>query len=293
MPISRRQFLTLLEDGVIRITPYSQDHLKDNHYVIHNDGFISFFDEAYGRNNVIDSSKPPKLTEIPIPKYGYTLEPNRLYRIKSKESIVSDDWSCSATPAQGLSDYGLLINVDSDVAYKCSGIISATLTSIHPLIIYPGQNFADLYVQENEPGIGYVPIGGIIGWSGGSPPYGYRVCDGTHGTPDLRNRFIMGGSSCGATGGSNTMRLDVEHLPMHAHSYDGVVPIYGDISVGGSDAPSELTKLSAQQVVVDIQKNLDSTGSQAFDIENKQVSLAKEIDKRPAYVTMIFIMRYK
>lgn len=285
MPISRRQFLTLLEDGVIRITPYSQEHLKDNHYVLHNDGFLSFYDEAFGRNNVIDSSKPPKLTKIEIPKYGYTLEPNRLYRIQSRESVVSDDWSCSATPAQGLSEYGLLINVDSDVAYKCSGIISATLTSIHPLIIYPGQNFADLYVQENEPGIGYVPIGGIIGWSGGSPPYGYRICDGTHGTPDLRNRFIVGGDQYGVTGGSNRIRLGVENLPSHMHQIDGHDVVY--------IKPDALSDTTEGTPVFTTSRNIEYTGESAIDKATGKTSVAAEIDNRPAFTSMIFIMRYK
>ena len=39
-----------------------------------------------------------------------------------------------------------------------------------------------------------VPIGGIIMWSGsvGSVPSGYKLCDGNDGTPDLRDRFIVG-----------------------------------------------------------------------------------------------------
>ena len=52
-----------------------------------------------------------------------------------------------------------------------------------------------------------VPAGGIIMWSGstGSVPSGWAICDGNNGTPDLRNRFVIGaGSSYGvnATGGS-------------------------------------------------------------------------------------------
>lgn len=38
-----------------------------------------------------------------------------------------------------------------------------------------------------------VPRGGIILWSGSiaSIPTGWQLCDGTNGTPDLRNRFIV------------------------------------------------------------------------------------------------------
>merc|ERR1711997_338506 len=52
-----------------------------------------------------------------------------------------------------------------------------------------------------------VPSGGIIMWSGSASaiPTGWSLCDGTNGTPDLRNRFVVGGGSSygyGSTGGA-------------------------------------------------------------------------------------------
>jgi microcystin-dependent protein len=52
-----------------------------------------------------------------------------------------------------------------------------------------------------------IPTGCIILWSGasGSIPSGYYLCDGNNGTPDLRNRFIVGAGdaySVNQTGGS-------------------------------------------------------------------------------------------
>lgn len=40
---------------------------------------------------------------------------------------------------------------------------------------------------------GNVPVGGIVMWSGtiATIPAGWHLCDGTNGTPDLRNRFIV------------------------------------------------------------------------------------------------------
>ncbi len=51
------------------------------------------------------------------------------------------------------------------------------------------------------------PAGGIILWSGsiGSIPAGWVLCNGNNGTPDLRNRFVVGAGSTysvDATGGS-------------------------------------------------------------------------------------------
>ena len=42
--------------------------------------------------------------------------------------------------------------------------------------------------------ISFFPAGGIIMWSGAisSIPSGWQLCNGTNGTPDLRNKFIVG-----------------------------------------------------------------------------------------------------
>lgn len=54
---------------------------------------------------------------------------------------------------------------------------------------------------------GGIPSGGIIMWSGdiSKIPAGWKLCDGSNGTPDLRDRFVVGAGtsySTGATGGS-------------------------------------------------------------------------------------------
>lgn len=67
-----------------------------------------------------------------------------------------------------------------------------------------------------------VPSGCILVWSGavGSIPSGFVICDGTNGTPDLRDRFVIGAGlsySVGQTGGSADTVLIA-----HTHTYTGV-----------------------------------------------------------------------
>lgn len=65
------------------------------------------------------------------------------------------------------------------------------------------------------------PQGSICMWSGVTVPAGWYLCDGTNGTPDLRNRFIVGsgnGYNIGATGGSNTVTLQTTDIPIHSHT---------------------------------------------------------------------------
>jgi len=71
------------------------------------------------------------------------------------------------------------------------------------------QTLDNLYpILQNAPASApAIPSGGIILWSGstGSVPSGWYLCDGTNGTPDLRNSFIVGAGNTyavGATGGT-------------------------------------------------------------------------------------------
>jgi len=75
---------------------------------------------------------------------------------------------------------------------------------------------------------GTIPIGGIIMWSGSivSIPTGWALCNGSNGTPNLQDRFIVGagsGYAVAATGGSADATL-VSHThsindPGHFHTY--------------------------------------------------------------------------
>jgi microcystin-dependent protein len=71
-----------------------------------------------------------------------------------------------------------------------------------------------------------LPVGLITMWSGSiaSIPAGWALCNGTLGTPDLRDRFVVGAGSTyavGATGGANTVTLDSSQIPSHTHTGSG------------------------------------------------------------------------
>ena len=68
-----------------------------------------------------------------------------------------------------------------------------------------------------------IPAGCILLWSGSiaSIPSGWLLCNGSNGTPDLRDRFVVGAGSTyavGATGGATTVTLETTNLPSHTHS---------------------------------------------------------------------------
>jgi len=63
------------------------------------------------------------------------------------------------------------------------------------------------------------------------------VPSGTSGTPDLRDRFIVGAGSTyavAATGGANTVTLDATQIPSHTHTFSGSTSAAGSHSHSGS-----------------------------------------------------------
>ena len=109
-----------------------------------------------------------------------------------------------------------------------------------------------------------VPSGGIIMWSGSiaTIPTGWYLCNGSNGTPDLRNRFIVGASVDNAgvsnttitgantkSGGSKDATL-VSHThtstvtdPGHAHNFVANYPnIYDGASNGNNNVGTAQTR---------------------------------------------------
>lgn len=81
-------------------------------------------------------------------------------------------------------------------------------------------------VSQNESSI---PKGTILPWYGKSSdiPEGFALCDGTKGTPDLRNRFLVGAGAgsyyaLGDTGGEDQVRLTNQQIGNHYHYWSGM-----------------------------------------------------------------------
>lgn len=67
-----------------------------------------------------------------------------------------------------------------------------------------------------------VPQGSIIPWYGDKAniPDGFALCDGTNGTPDLRNRFLVGAGDTyklSDIGGENEVTLEAPQVGSHYH----------------------------------------------------------------------------
>ena len=99
--------------------------------------------------------------------------------------------------------------------------IGTNITDIGTNVTNIGTNGTDIDVIEE----GSLPVGAITMYSGNGTNLGtkWKICDGTNGTPDLRDKFVRGSTivNIGNTGGSDDAVV-VSHLhgqPSHTHRY--------------------------------------------------------------------------
>ena len=80
------------------------------------------------------------------------------------------------------------------------------------------------YLEISGVQYSHVPRGIIVMWSQENTPVGWAICDGTNGTPDLRDRFIVGAGNSyvlDAIGGEAEVTLQVNEMPSHVHHVEG------------------------------------------------------------------------
>ena len=79
----------------------------------------------------------------------------------------------------------------------------------------------------------HVPYGLILIWSDSvaSIPSGWALCNGTNGTPDMRDKYVVGAGSTytapNDTGGANQVTLTETNLPAHTHGYTTTIENVG------------------------------------------------------------------
>ena len=135
-----------------------------------------------------------------------------------------------------------------------------------------------------------IPTGVISLWYGsiGSVPTGWYLCDGSNGTPDLRDRFVVGAGSTysvAATGGATTATLVLNNLPAHTHTatvtdpghfhtYERVAGSAGQSGAGAS-VINNYPLANTSTVTTGITVSNASTGSgTSFSVLNPYYALA-------------------
>ena len=129
-------------------------------------------------------------------------------------------------------------------------------------------------------------------WSGTwlEIPHGWALCNGQNGTPDLRNRFVVGAGDdyhVNNIGGQNQVTLTVRELPRHSHGvsdpgHSHRTNVYSQ--KGTSD--------NANDREVRLNDNLMVTSTKEYTgIKIQETGESQPFDIRPLYYALCFIMK--
>jgi microcystin-dependent protein len=168
----------------------------------------------------------------------------------------------------------------------------------------------------STPAGGNIPIGGIILWSGAiaSIPAGWNLCDGSAGTPDLRDRFVVGAGSSyavGATGGVASNNLQHSHGAGTLGADSGGSHTHGAGTLGAdNDTHSHLLLTGGDPITYsgpndqyqtqtdtdthghNISGSTASGGSHTHNVSGSSASGGSATqENRPPYYALAFIMR--
>ena len=140
----------------------------------------------------------------------------------------------------------------------------------------------NLSISGTVSGYGTIPVGGIILWSGSVDkiPDGWALCDG-NGTPDLRDRFVVGAGktyAVGDTGGQAEVKLSTSQIPSHSHSIRFKTAGYSACWNGKQEV---YAKWSGDKDNGQYKDSTDSTGN------------TEPHENRPPYYALAYIIRVR
>ena len=155
-----------------------------------------------------------------------------------------------------------------------------------------------------------MPKGSIIMWSGSikSIPKGWRLCDGTRNTPDLRNRFIIGAGSSynvNSKGGNKSHShninvhghsLTIDEIPSHQHEF------YEDVWVCSHKSNHYICDERNKNTIFDEEELLNSDWDQSGDGNRRtkptgggrshsHTASSSQKEHLPPYFAMAFIIK--
>jgi microcystin-dependent protein len=127
-----------------------------------------------------------------------------------------------------------------------------------------------------------IPTGGIILWSGAisAIPNGWYICDGTNGTPNLTDKFVIhadadsgGTRDVGDTGGAHTHTLTTAETPAHTHTIT-----------------AKRTSVVGSSTGIDMTNNV-TTSNNTTAVSASTVGSGDAHNNMPAYYALAYIMK--
>ena len=192
------------------------------------------------------------------------------------------------TALSGKSDAG---HTHSIYEAKQDKLTAAQLAAVESGITAAKVQTYDSYTTQLS-NLVFFPKGTILtfnsdAWNGASAAFKniWKVCNGQNSTPDLRNKFLRGGESSGATG-TGKKTLSQSELPAHTHGVNDP----GHSHTTNASLVSAFATFPQAAVTGYIVSNA-SISSSVTNISIESAGNGQEFDIIPAFYTVIYIMK--
>ena len=200
---------------------------------------------------------------------------------------ANGEWREVGNTEIDLSNYATKNEIPTKVSQLTNDKNYATISQIPDV-----SNFA----TKEELGTSSIPAGLICMWSGSTIPTGWALCNGSNGTPDLRDRFIVGSGSSyslGAKGGSNTVTLTTAQMPSHTHTGST-----GSASVNYTGKAGQTSSYMNNETGYPLMDDVGNQGSGTISLGSHSHTLTinstgsgSSHENRPPYYALAFIMK--
>ena len=175
-----------------------------------------------------------------------------------------------------------------------------------PLIVNPAASQIQEFNESTDSLLGAIPIGGIIMWSGkiANIPTNYALCNGSNGTPDLRNKFVIAahsdksvsGITTAATTitGSNTKEGGDKDAVIVTHDHKYAFASKDDpVAIGNNYEGSGISNVTEHADINELSQSGGDDGSDlaGFTADTQEVGSSASNANLPPYFALAYIMR--
>lgn len=130
------------QNGVITITPFSDDQINPNSYNYRLAPKLKIYKGFDGKKSVFE--------EVEIPEEGYILLPGQMYLGTTKEVIGSSKYAMSLIGRSSMGRYGLFLQVSANLGHTTSEHQwTLEMVAAQPIKVYPNMIIGQVSFWKN------------------------------------------------------------------------------------------------------------------------------------------------
>lgn len=218
--------------------------------------------------------------------YSLNIIKKKLVPMKAKHGLYIGDGDAAPGSGNLQVDGNILVKgqIQLQIGEPVRGFSNDVSMSGMSDLVVPTEKAVKSYVDNR------LPRGIIAMWHGqvDQVPPGWALCDGQNGTPDLRNRFILGWGkrTVNQNGGQEQVTLNIAQMPAHSHG--------GNTKIAQTSVPKVIKGKVARRAGL-VLKTTPASGPDKETVNHKHNILTQgkgqPHDNLPPYYVLAYIMK--